>query len=188
MAKLSNIKIAQRVVARELTARDWPFYKELRLRALKEEGHLFGPHYNTEVKFSNKEWETYCTPNSDHRIFGLFDDSKFVGSLYSTKWDQDKSGQTALWGSAYVAPEYRGLGLGRPLYLAREQWTAKHPAFAKVLFYIIDGNKHSMEIHEKNGAKRITSKTMIWPHKPPTLWHWYEKPLVAASIARPFVA
>lgn len=188
MTNAFDIRTAHKIVARELTARDWPFYRELRLRALKEEGHLFGPHYDTEIRMSNEEWENYCTAKPNHRLFGLFDSKELIGALYSTQWDQDKTGKTALWGSAYIVPEYRGKGMGKPLYQAREKWTSEHPTFKRVLFYIIDGNKRSMEIHEKNGAHHITSKTMIWPHKPPTLWHWYEKQLTTTSENKPSVA
>lgn len=173
--KSSLVIAQQKLAARELAEKDFLPYKKLFLRALQEEGQLFGPTYEDRIKMSDEEWQQRFNPTPDHRYFGLFDREKIVGVLFASRWEEDKSGKTALWGSAYIIPEYRGQGLGEPLYKAREEWTSKHPRFKRAVFFILEGNKRSTEIHEKQGATHVSTETMTWPHRPPALWRWYEK-------------
>lgn len=163
------------VIARELGVGDASAFRALRLHALKTEGEKLGPRYEDEVRMSKEEWEARVTPTPDMRYFGLFDAQKLVGAMRAAPWDGDQSGQTALWGGAYVLPPYRGQRLAKPLYEAREVWTRTRYK-AAVLFIKAD-NDRSADIHKKHGAEYLKSEDMAWPGRPAEKWDWYRIPL-----------
>lgn len=174
---IPDLNIVARYAARELASTDSQKFKELRLKALKEEGHLFGPTYEEESKLPNKHWQQRCSKTNDHCYFGLFDRGALIGMMMATKWDRDNTGQTALWGGAYIRPEYRGKKLAALMYKAREKWTKNHPSFKYAVFFIREGNRRSTEIHEKQGAVHISTEPLEWPDRPAVPWRWYKKQL-----------
>jgi hypothetical protein len=181
-----NLQIVAKFVARALTGKDTPALKELRLKALREERNYFRPAYETEVDFRDDQWRTLCTPKEDHCYFGLFDNGRLIGMMLATKWEGDDTGQTALWGSAYIHPEYRsnnplspyyGRKLGRLMYEVREKWTREHPRFKRSVFYIRERNQRCREIHENKGAEHVYTEPLRPHHKnnPAGPWYWYER-------------
>jgi RimJ/RimL family protein N-acetyltransferase len=164
------------MIVRELNEDDWSLYRELRLHALETEGEWFGPTYETEKEYPISDWRHRCQSSPTQCLFGLFDREKLVGAFSARRWEEDPTGNTALWGAAYVRPEYRGKGYARDLYIARTAWTKDH-GFQSAMLFIRKGNKRSTEIHSKHGAIYEKTEEMSWPGRPSSTWHWYKVPL-----------
>jgi len=94
------------------------------------------------------------------------------------QWDQDDTGKTALWWTAYLRSECRGLGHAAELYKLRKEWTIRR-GFVRAVFFILEGNHRSTEIHERHGARFMYSEAIPWPDRPTNTWRWYDKNLRA---------
>jgi len=97
-----------------------------------------------------------------------------------SKWDQDQTGHTALWGSVYLKPEYRGKHAAAPLYETRTAWTKANNQFKQAVFFIRDGNTRSTEIQVKQGAQYMYSAPMRWANGQVATANWYKIDLAAA--------
>lgn len=169
----------EQFTVRVLNAGDGNAFRAIRLEALKNEGQLFGPTYENENAVTDTGWwNERCTETKESCFFGLFANGDLIGIMGAKKWAQDDKGETALWWSAFLKKEYRSQGLATPLYEAREQWTIEHQ-FKRAVFFILDGNQRSMDIHEKQGAQYTSTELMEWPDRPTLPWRWYEKRLAA---------
>lgn len=173
--KNNKIKVPKKCLARSLTSDDYEAFKAIRLRALKEEEHLFSATYSQEADLPDEYWKETCTPCPDSCFFGLFDQKKLVGIMYASMWEGDTSGKTAYWGAAYVIPEYRGKGLAKPLYKKRENWTRQHPNYEECIFSIIENNERSTSIHKKRGAKLQFTQIKELPGRSPETWLFYKR-------------
>lgn len=156
---------------RQLEAWDWPAFKAIRLQALTTDNDFIGIPYDQEAAMTDDQWEKRVTPTADMRYFGLFNHGDLIGMMRCALWDEDTSGRTALWGGAYIKPEYRGQGLAKPLYMARAKWSATR--YDNAVMYIKEDNARSAGIHLANGAEFAFSRVMERPDRPPALWHWY---------------
>lgn len=171
------MELGGQLQVRQLVPPDHAELKDLRLEALKNEGEYFGPLYEVEAKMTDAQWIDRCTPAPGKAIFGLFRNDKLIGMMSARPWEDDKSGQSVLWGQTYLNPEYRGRKLAAYLYEAREEWSATQ--FKRAVMFILQSNKRSQEIHLRNGATLFDSKPMFWPGRPSAVWNWYEKRLSA---------
>jgi len=161
------------MLTRPLNADDVEAYKKLRLHALDTELKKPSETFEQEQKFSDQQWIERCTETPDRCLFGLFDNDRLVGMLLSKKWEGDKSGHTAYWGHAYIHPNYRGHGEGKPLYELREKWSTEH-GFNRAVFSFLDQNRRSMEIHIKRGAKYMYTEHIKCHDGLTEPWHWFE--------------
>ena len=93
-----------------LPPENWTRYKAIRLRALKEAPDAFGSTLERELGFSDEQWQerlrnpetgTFVATNVDGKDMGLA-----VGAPYN-----GSAGLFAMW----VAPEARGMGVGKSL-------------------------------------------------------------------------
>jgi hypothetical protein len=178
---------------RELGPDNASAFRALRLHALKTEGELFGPTYENEVALSHDEWVARVTPTPDIRVFGLFDNDRngmLAGFMRAGPWnkpDEDPSGQTALWGQAYVLPSYRnrrdedGQKLSAPLYAARAAWTQTR--YKAAVTFIREDNERSQAPHVKHGAELAFKRIIPWPNREPVSWNFYRVEFTQAAAA-----
>jgi RimJ/RimL family protein N-acetyltransferase len=96
----------------------------------------------------------------DHQIFGLFDSGRMIGITAAFAFAEDQSGETAIFGMSFIAPEYRGLGLSRLLYDARLAWTRARPRFKRVILSHAVSNEASRRAHRRYGFVLIEKKTL----------------------------
>ncbi len=162
---------------RHLNEHDAFRYRYFRLRALKKEPELMGQSLENEEALSFDHWISETTETQDKCIFGLFDQMRLVGILMARRHnDKDSSGKTAYWGYAYIRPEYRGGGYGKPLYLLREEWT-RDKGFTRVVFNFGKKNSKSLKMHRAHGAKYTHKELVTLPNGEQEHWYWFEKDL-----------
>ena len=174
------MKNTKRYAVRVLDVKDVSAFRDLLLCAFKTEGEFLGPTYEDEVLKSDEQWRKKVSPTEHMHYFGLFDRGDLIGVMKAAPWDEDASGSTALWGCAYLKPEYRGQKLAKLLYVAREAWTLKHPDYTSVVLFIRHDNNRSQSIHLRHGAQMLFSRIMEWPHRQPSVWNWYRVTFVKA--------
>jgi hypothetical protein len=169
------------VYARVLLPGDAHKLREVRLEALRKDGHLFASSYEIESEFPFENWEWKCTEDSKHCVIGLFDGTDLIGISLVLQYDNDTSGKTGLLGQSYIKSEYRGKGLGNLLYSARMKWILERSSFENAVVYVREGNDVSTALNRKAGAQYLESKEMMCGDGQVALWHWYSFPLDLAS-------
>jgi RimJ/RimL family protein N-acetyltransferase len=109
---------------RILDSGDVTAFKALRLAALRECPTAFSSSYEEECRVPLAQQAERMAPDADRAIFGAFDGATLVGSTGLQREGRVKLAHKAfIWG-VYVAPAFRGRGVGRMLLeraLARAQ-------------------------------------------------------------------
>jgi ribosomal protein S18 acetylase RimI-like enzyme len=103
---------------RPLIELDAPAYRELRLRGLLESPEAFGASYEraTQQPIEWFEERIKTKPNGSFTL-GAFEGGQLIGTVGFVRDDGDKFIHKGdIWGM-YVAPEFRGRGVGRALML-----------------------------------------------------------------------
>jgi GNAT superfamily N-acetyltransferase len=174
----------ERMSVRQLRPSDAHAFRAIRLDALRTEENLFTATYKDEVAVPYGEWGKRLEHTQDTRYFGLFDRKEIVGIMRAIPWNEDATGSTALWGTAYVRPTYRDRGLAAPLYHEREKWTSEHPRYTNTVMWIKKGNSRSSGIHLKRGAEYMFSRELSFPGRPAETWELYRQPLKSVAVAK----
>jgi len=146
---------------KKLDENDWRIFKQIRLRALASDPHVFGSTFERESKNSKAEW---CQPlsDADGAIFILFSDSEPIGMTGIAIYGVDTTGRTAiLWGS-WLEPEFRGKGLSRYFYKARLDWAIIHPRVERVIVTHRASNRASKSANQKFGFVKTHVTEKVW--------------------------
>lgn len=98
---------------RRLAPRDAAEFLRVRLRSLREEPEAFLASPSEEVTVA--ELRRSLRPSRDRAIMGAFLDGRLAGVVGVTRDGFAKARHKAVIWGVYVAPEARGLGLGRML-------------------------------------------------------------------------
>lgn len=103
-ANKSTVEIIQLPVA------EWEKYKELRLRALKEDPQAFGSNYNDSLMFPDTKWQERLQKVVDGESWAVFarQGEELVGMMFAMK-EADEGVVSIV--SVYVANEARGQGI-----------------------------------------------------------------------------
>jgi GNAT superfamily N-acetyltransferase len=96
-------------------------------------------------------------------VFGLFDAGHLIGITAVFRSREDPSGETALLGMSFIAPEYRGRGLSRLLYKARLEWIRTKGLFKRVVVSHRASNGASRRAIERHGFLPTRCAARIWP-------------------------
>ena len=134
----------------KLDENDWRTFKQIRLRALASDPHVFGSTFERESKNSKAKWRQTLS-DADGAIFILFNDSEPIGMTGIAIYGADTTGRTAiLWGS-WLEPAYRSKGLSKYFYEARLDWAKKHPQVERVIVTHRASNLTSKAANQKFG-------------------------------------
>lgn len=124
--------------------------RELRLRALREHPDAFAASYEEERALGIEETVRRLAPTSEQATLGAFLSAELVGIAAVTRPPRAKLRHRATIAAMYVAPEARGLSLGRNLLeeglaLARA-WGASEVAVA-----VTTGNQTARNLYVSAG-------------------------------------
>jgi ribosomal protein S18 acetylase RimI-like enzyme len=136
---------------RRLEATDWLLYSQLRLRGLAESPDAFGSTLALEQQRSAEEWQRRASngaaSSSDLPLLALVHNSP--AGLAWAKADPSNPSQISLY-QMWVAPEHRGMGLGRQLLQTAISWARARDATAVCLGVTLS-NGPAMHLYLKAG-------------------------------------
>lgn len=151
------------IIIRPFNGNDAPAYRALRRRVLDlGDGRYFSDSYIRENQLQlERAWRDWCTEKADHCIFGTFLDGALIGIMMITRYD-GYGERTVEWEAIWLDPAYRRQGLARLAYAHVHQWSRDH-GYDRVALFIRADNLRSLNIHQKLGARYISTKhNEIW--------------------------
>jgi RimJ/RimL family protein N-acetyltransferase len=154
--------VSDGIEVRALSTSDWAALKEIRLRALRTERGLFFSTPEAEQHDTDDQWRER-TQNPNRQMFGVFDGARLVGMTGVITARDDPSGETAMFISSYLMPEYRGRGLTRLMYEARLQWVNAQGRYRRVEVSHRRSNEISRRAIRRFGFVHTKSISATWP-------------------------
>jgi len=106
-----------RIIIDKLNFAEWQKFKELRLRAIREDPQAFITPYAKEIQTTNEKWQERLKNYQGENAIMFFakDDKNLVGMI-GTYWnDKNDSEITAHIFGVYVNKKYRGQKIGKAL-------------------------------------------------------------------------
>lgn len=100
------------VSVEELNENQWPRYRDIRIAALKSDGHAFGGSLEAELRYSEDEWRSKARQYVGI-IASLSNEDVGFMTIENLKGD---FGATSWIGSCWVHPDYRQHGVLRELF------------------------------------------------------------------------
>ena len=139
-------------------------FKTVRLGALEDSPSAFGSTYAREAAFSDSEWLTRAVNmNGDRKIGYLaMDNGAGCGIAAGFLYEQDSTKAQLV--SMWVAPAYRGAGLGRVLVNAISEW-ARDRGVRTLLLMVTSSNVGAIRFYERLGFA-LTGRTKPYPNDP----------------------
>lgn len=145
-------------IIRLLTAADADAYRAVRRRILEiGDGCYFSDSYMREKQLGTKSaWQEWCTERPDHCIFGTFINNELVGVMMITQYDAFGD-DTVEWEAIWLDQRFRKQGLAKLAYDHVWRWTLDQ-GYDRVALFIRADNLRSLYIHQKLGARYISTK------------------------------
>lgn len=100
---------------RSLTSADVEAYRALRLAALADSPQSFSASVEDEMRLSDADMASRAVPEAPGMVIGAFAGGDLVGIASYVGSDRVKTRHKGMMVGVYIAPEWRGAGLGRQL-------------------------------------------------------------------------
>jgi len=132
-----------------LSESDAQLYKEIRLRALKNDPESFGSTYEQEVNRPLERFAERIQHSKDKFTLGCFDDSNLlVGIVNFVRESRLKTAHKGNIYGMYIEPEYRGRGLGKSLLLALiERATRECTGLEQIHLTVVSKNEAAKRLY-----------------------------------------
>ena len=133
-------------VIRRGVPEDWAASKALRLRALADSPAAFSSTLEHELAYDDDVWATRLERAAT--FFAVDSGDDFVGTVTGIADRHEPVGRevVAMW----VAPEWRGRGVGGALLDAVVEW-ARAEGAASIALWVADGNDPARRLYERCG-------------------------------------
>ena len=135
---------------RRLEVADAPFYRALRLRALREHADAFTSSFEEEDVRPLADTEKRLHAVGDGKLWGAYAAGQMAGMVGLSFEARIKSRHKGLLVSMYVAPEYSGQGLGLSLVDTVVQ-DAQAAGLELVTLTVTDSNHAAVALYQKYG-------------------------------------
>jgi RimJ/RimL family protein N-acetyltransferase len=138
------------VELRELSADDWPVWRELRLAALAEAPYAFGSRLADWQGDGDREerWRQRLGASGSYHVVALLD-ARPVGMAGGIPTaDEDVAELISMW----VAPDARGHGVGDRLVAAVQRWASRVGA-TRLRLSVAEGNDAARALYERCGFR-----------------------------------
>jgi GNAT superfamily N-acetyltransferase len=136
---------------RTLTLEDAPMMQALRLRSLQEHPSAFGSAYEDEAKFSLETVADRLRASPDQWMLGAWIENQLAGMLNFHRNAGRKRRHRGGLGAMYVAPEFRGRGIGRGLLAEAIRQARTLPGLEELTLAVTVGNETAKALYGTAG-------------------------------------
>jgi RimJ/RimL family protein N-acetyltransferase len=140
---------------RTIDANDAAAFRALRLAALAECPTAFSSSYEEECDIPLAETAQRLAPDHNRAIFGAFDGPGLVATVGLQRESRRKRAHKAIIWGVYVAPSFRGRGLGRKLLERALTHARSMPDLMQVTLGVNTANKAAIALYESVGFQRF---------------------------------
>lgn len=141
------------IALRPLRAEQWPLYRELRLRALRDAPDAFGSTLAAEIVRTDEDWTQRtiraATGNDDQAWLAVHGEAA-CGLVWGKRVAEDRVEVFQMW----VDPQARGLGAGRCLLEAVVAW-ARGLGVARVCLGVTASESAAMRLYRSHGFRPV---------------------------------
>lgn len=148
---------------RELSESDWAEYKAIRLRSLQDSPDSFVSTYERESKFQTEQWKARLRVSPsihDAVVLAAVVGDTYVGLLSCVI--QRPGTRSAHLNQMWVAPEYRGCGIGMALVKKARKWVYKR-SIGNLLLSVVTVNAAAISLYQNIGFKPIGETELLRP-------------------------
>lgn len=136
---------------RTLQIKDVSAYRDFRLRALREHPEAFAASYEEEQHRPREEIALGLVPGSEHVTLGAFHEGELAGIATIVRSARSKLRHKATITSMYVAPQARGLGIGRVLLQEVTEIARGWEGATEVSLAVTVGNEAARALYARHG-------------------------------------
>lgn len=137
---------------RILQAEDAQLYQALRLDGLQRNPEAFGSTYERESKFSLETIIERLTPTKDKFVLGAFgEQGTLVGLVAFMRENGMKTTHKGNVYGMYVAPETRGMGVGKALMLELISKARQCDGVEQINLMVISSNESAKKLYQSLG-------------------------------------
>ena len=174
LVKFKNF-IIPKMGLRPLTGQDGDALRAVRLEALTFDPSVFAASFKEEWALTAPQWRERAAQTSDGCWIGVFSGDDLIGLTQATTWDYDISGQSVVFRSSYLKPEYRRQGAARLMSEARQEWARAQSKYKSIWLFHRKGHWIKKCVNDFGAvyshtalmrfADGLTSQA-LWYHKP----------------------
>lgn len=151
-----------------VTENDWRVLKSVRLSSLKENPEAFGMSYQDAKSYTEHDWRLRASGVEGPHFIIAYKDKEAIGLVGGISID-DEYELISMW----VAPEFRGQGVGKKLIDALKQ-SANNRGFNAIMLKVSPCNISACNLYTKCGFSivgndsvlasndSVTLSTMLW--------------------------
>ena len=125
---------------RQLEERDAEQYRQVRLRALREEPEAFGSAYEEQADLPLSYFVERIRPTDDRVTLGAFDGETLVGMVTLVREHGIKDRHKGAIIGMYVVPEARGRGLGRAMMMEMNERAREMAGLEQIHLAVVTRN------------------------------------------------
>jgi predicted GNAT family N-acyltransferase len=140
----------------KLSVGNWQEYKDLRLRALREDSQAFGANYEINYKYPEEEWKRRLNNASKGETNWLLfakENDKLVGMIGA--FLEDKAIDVATIISVYVPSEERGKGISNNLMKSILKELTRNSFLKKVKLTVNKNQISAVNLYKKFGFEEV---------------------------------
>jgi ribosomal protein S18 acetylase RimI-like enzyme len=139
------------ILIRRLAPSDAAVFQVQRLTGLRECPSAFSSSYEEECDTSLSTIARYFDPDSGRNRFGAFDGERLAGTVGVGRENGLKLRHKSYIRGMYVAPAYRGRGVGRQLMEYAIAFASQMEGVSRITLAVTAGNASAIALYESLG-------------------------------------
>lgn len=137
-----------------LKVTDWQMYKELRLKALEESPLAFTSTLHEALNKVAEDWQNYLKGDNSITLFAKKGD-QLAGMVAAVFNDKKRTSHVAEIVGNYVAPNFRGKGIGSKLFEAILKAIDQREQITKIILSVASTQKPAISLYKKYGFRVV---------------------------------
>lgn len=150
------------MITRRLTPEDAPAYRRLRLYGLREFPTAFGASYKEESVRPLEFFTQRLAPGADVWVQGAFKGNRLIGVVTVVRDSQLKARHKAAIYAMYIAPAFRGMGLGRLLITQAVEIARGMEGVRQVRIGVVSSNRPAYQLYRSLGFVEYGKEPQAW--------------------------